>query len=148
MEVKNMDGVSVVKEFLDVVFQAYLDKFVAVFIEDILIHSKNQEEHEQHLRIMLRTLRKDQLYAKFSKCEFWLKSVSFLGHVMVVFFGRKRNFHLMLVFRCNEKLSGFERWDGLKRDVVEYVAKFLVCQQVKAELKKPIGKLQPLPVLE
>ncbi|KAK1646326.1 hypothetical protein QYE76_064131 [Lolium multiflorum] len=63
-------------------FMKYLDKFVVVFIDDILIYSKNEEEHAEHLRIVLGTLRDHQLYAKFSKCEFWLKEVGFLGHVI------------------------------------------------------------------
>ena len=58
------------------------DKFVVVFIDDILIYSKNEEEHEQHLRIVLQRLRDHHLYAKFSKCEFWLDSVKFLGHTI------------------------------------------------------------------
>ena len=62
----------------------FLDKFVVVFIDDILIYSKSEEEHEQHLRIILETLREHQLYAKFSKCEFWLKEVGFLGHILSV----------------------------------------------------------------
>ena len=64
------------------VFQPYLDQFVVVFIDDILIYSKSKEEHEGHLRIVLQTLRDHQLYAKFSKCEFWLTEVKFLGHVV------------------------------------------------------------------
>ena len=63
------------------VFMPELDKFVVVFIDDILIYSKNEEEHEQHLHIVLQRLR-DHLYAKFSKCEFWLDSVKFLGHTI------------------------------------------------------------------
>jgi hypothetical protein len=55
-----------------------------VFIDDILIYSKNEEEHEQYLQIILQRLRDHQLYAKFSKCAFWLKKVSFLGHVISV----------------------------------------------------------------
>ena len=64
------------------VFQQYLDKFVIVFIDDILVYSRSPKEHEQHLRIVLQTLREKQLYAKFSKCEFWLDQVVFLGHVV------------------------------------------------------------------
>ena len=60
----------------------YLDKFVVVFIDDIMVYSKNEEEHKEHLRLVLEKLREHQLYAKFSKCEFWLKEVSFLGHVL------------------------------------------------------------------
>ena len=57
------------------VFMEYLDKFVVVFIDDIMIYSKNEEEHAEHLRLVLEKLREHQLYAKFSKCEFWLKEV-------------------------------------------------------------------------
>jgi hypothetical protein len=64
------------------VFMPELDKFVAVFIDDILIYSKNEEEHARHLRIMLTRLREHQLYAKFSKCTFWLEDIQFLGHVL------------------------------------------------------------------
>jgi hypothetical protein len=64
------------------VFMEFLDKFVVVFIDDILIYSKSEEEHATHLRLILETLREHQLYAKFSKCEFWLKEVGFLGHVL------------------------------------------------------------------
>ena len=64
------------------VFMEYLDKFVVVFINDILVYFKNEEEHEEHLRLVLQKLRENQLYVKFSKCEFWLDEVSFLGHVI------------------------------------------------------------------
>ena len=63
-------------------FKEYLDKFVVVFIDDILIYSRSKKEHEEHLRIILNMLRREKLYAKFSKCEFWLDQVSFLGHVV------------------------------------------------------------------
>jgi hypothetical protein len=59
-----------------------LDKFVVLFIDDILIYSKNEEEHARHLRIVLTRLREHQLYAKFSKCAFWLEEIQFLGHVL------------------------------------------------------------------
>jgi ribonuclease HI len=64
------------------VFMEELDQFVVVFIDDILVYSRSAEEHEQHLRVVLGKLRSHQLYAKFSKCEFWLQKVSFLGHVL------------------------------------------------------------------
>ncbi|KAK1691823.1 hypothetical protein QYE76_008520, partial [Lolium multiflorum] len=64
------------------IFMNFLDKFVVVFIDDILIYSKSEEEHEQHLEVILETLRKHQLYAKFSKYEFWLEEVGFLGHIL------------------------------------------------------------------
>ncbi|KAL4388726.1 hypothetical protein GQ457_09G011400 [Hibiscus cannabinus] len=71
--------------FMDImnrVFQPYLDQFVVVFIDEILVYSKSEDEHEEHLRIVLQTLRENQLYAKFSKCEFWLNEVVFLGHIV------------------------------------------------------------------
>jgi hypothetical protein len=64
------------------VFMEYLDKFVVVFIDDILIFSKDEEEHDEHLRLVLQKLRENQLYAKLNKCECWLKEVSFLGHII------------------------------------------------------------------
>jgi hypothetical protein len=64
------------------IFMPELDKFVIVFIDNILIYSENEEDHTEHLRIVLTRLREHRLYAKFSKCEFWLKTVPFLGHVL------------------------------------------------------------------
>ena len=64
------------------VFKPFLDRFVIVFIDDILVYSHSREEHQKHLRIVLETLRVHKLFVKFSKCEFWLSSVSFLGHVI------------------------------------------------------------------
>jgi hypothetical protein len=64
------------------VFMEYLDRFVVVLIDDILIYSKNESDHEQHLRLVLQKLRDNQLYAKFSKCEFWIDKVPFLGHII------------------------------------------------------------------
>jgi hypothetical protein len=64
------------------VFMEYLDQFVVVFIDDILVYSQNEEAHEDHMRLVLQKLRDNQLYAKFSKCDFWLKEVAFLGHII------------------------------------------------------------------
>ena len=64
------------------VFMPELDKFMVVFIDDILIYSENEEDHAEHLRFVLTRLREHKLYAKFSKCEFWLRKVPFLGHVL------------------------------------------------------------------
>ena len=71
-------------DLMNRVFRPYVDQFVVVFIDDILVYSKDAQEHEQHLRIVLETLREKQLYAKLSKCDFWLKEVSFLGHIVSV----------------------------------------------------------------
>jgi hypothetical protein len=67
---------------MNLVFMQELDKFIVVFIDDILVYSQNEKEHAEHLRIVLTRLRDNQLYAKFSKCEFWLNKVPFLGHVL------------------------------------------------------------------
>jgi hypothetical protein len=64
------------------IFSQYLDKFVVVFIDDILVYYKTKEEHDEHLRIVLQTLRKHKLYAKFDKCDFYQKEIQYLGHVI------------------------------------------------------------------
>ncbi|GJZ98817.1 putative reverse transcriptase domain-containing protein [Tanacetum coccineum] len=69
-------------DLMNRVCRPYLDKFVIVFIDDILIYSKTQEEHVEHLRLVLGLVKKEKLYAKFSKCEFWLRKVQFLGHMI------------------------------------------------------------------
>ncbi|GJV42598.1 putative reverse transcriptase domain-containing protein [Tanacetum coccineum] len=73
---------AVFMDLMNRVCKPYLDKFVIVFIDDILIYSKTKEDHEVHLGLVLELLRKEKLYAKFSKCEFWLQEVHFLGHVV------------------------------------------------------------------
>jgi hypothetical protein len=65
------------------VFMEYLNKFVMVFIDDILVYSRSEEEHEGHLHLVLQKLRDHKLYIKLSKCELWLKQVAFLGHVIL-----------------------------------------------------------------
>ena len=70
-------------DLMNRVFHPYLDQFVIVFIDDILVYSKSVDEHALHLQIILQTLKDRQLYAKFSKCEFWLNEVMFLGHVVL-----------------------------------------------------------------
>ena len=80
-------GLTNTPAFMDLmnrVFQPYLDRFVIIFIDDNLVYSGSSEEHSKHLRIVLQTLRERQLYAKLSKCQFWLDKVAFLGHVISV----------------------------------------------------------------
>ena len=69
-------------DLMNWVFRPFLDRFMILFIDDILVYSRSEEEYAMHLRMVLQTLREHQLYAKFSKCEFWLDQVAFLGHVV------------------------------------------------------------------
>ncbi|GAU48777.1 hypothetical protein TSUD_406200 [Trifolium subterraneum] len=78
--VTNAPGVFM--EYMNRIFHSFLDKFVVVFIDDILVYSKSEEEHKEHLRIVLQVLKEKKLYDTLSKCEFWLKEVSFLGHII------------------------------------------------------------------
>ncbi|GKA52049.1 putative reverse transcriptase domain-containing protein, partial [Tanacetum coccineum] len=73
---------AVFMDLMNRVCKPYLDKFVIVFIDDILIYSRNEEEHANHLRVILELLRKEKLYAKFSKCDFWIHMVQFLRHLI------------------------------------------------------------------
>ncbi|GJW98025.1 putative reverse transcriptase domain-containing protein [Tanacetum coccineum] len=73
---------AVFMDLMNLVSKPYLDKFVIVFIYDIMIYSKSKQEHEEHLKLILELLIKEELYAKFSKCEFWIPKVQFLGHVI------------------------------------------------------------------
>ncbi|KAK2396263.1 hypothetical protein QL285_057922 [Trifolium repens] len=69
-------------DYMNRIFHSFLDKFVVVFIDDILVYSKSEEEHEEHLLLVLQVLREKKLYANPSKCDFWLEEVNFLGHVI------------------------------------------------------------------
>ena len=71
-------------DLMNRVFHPYLDQFVVVFIDDILVYSKDAQQHEHHLRIILKIMRENHLFAKLSKNDFWLKDVSFLGHIVSV----------------------------------------------------------------
>nr|GFC04204.1 reverse transcriptase domain-containing protein [Tanacetum cinerariifolium] len=73
---------AVFMDLMNQVCKPYLDKFMIVFIDYILIYSKDEKEHEEHLKAILELLKKEELYAKFSKCEFWISKVQFLGHVI------------------------------------------------------------------
>ncbi|GKF15622.1 putative reverse transcriptase domain-containing protein [Tanacetum coccineum] len=73
---------TVFMDLMNCVCKPYLDKFVIVFIDDILKYSHNEKEHEEHLKTILELLKEEELYAKFSKCEFWINTVKFLGHVI------------------------------------------------------------------
>nr|GFB31487.1 putative reverse transcriptase domain-containing protein [Tanacetum cinerariifolium] len=95
------------------VCKPYLDRFVIVFIYDILIYSKNKKEYEGHLKLILKLLKEEELYAKFSKCEFWL----------------------------SKDLKRLYWWPNMKAEIAMYVSKFLTCAKVKIEYQKPYGLL-------
>lgn len=69
---------------MNLVFVEFLDKFIVVYLDDILIYSKSEEEHSEHLKLVLTKLREYHLYPRFSKCEFWLSEVTYLGHIISV----------------------------------------------------------------
>ena len=110
-------------DLMNKVFHPYLNQFVIVFIDDILVYSKNAEEHTFHLMIILQILRERQLYAKFSKCEFWLNKVVFLGHVV------SRN----VIFVDLRKIEAIVNWERSKNvtkilsflDLVGYYRRFV-----------------------
>ena len=70
-------------DLMNHVFLLFLDQFVVLFIDDILVYSKDRENHDTHLLVVLETLRNEQFYAKMSKCDIWLKEMSFLGHIVL-----------------------------------------------------------------
>ena len=74
------NALAIFMDFMNRILHEFLDKFVVLFIDDVLINSKSEQEHDKYLRIIFETLRKSQLYTKFSKCEFRLENVAFLGH--------------------------------------------------------------------
>ncbi|KAJ0855655.1 putative nucleotidyltransferase, Ribonuclease H [Helianthus annuus] len=92
---------AVFMDLMNKVCKPYLDKFIIVFIDDISIYSKTRADHEQHLRLTMELLKKEQLFAKFSKCEFWLKEVQFLGHIV-----NEQGIHV-----DPAKISAIKDWD-------------------------------------
>nr|GEZ22368.1 putative reverse transcriptase domain-containing protein [Tanacetum cinerariifolium] len=152
-------------DLMNRVGRLYLYKFVIVFIDDILIYSKSKEEHEVHMKLILKLLKKEKLFEKFSKCEFWLQEVHFLGHVV-----NSEGIHvdpnkieavknmkppktpteirsfLGLVGYYRRFIASFSKIAKpltlMKKDIAMYVSKCLTCSKVKAEHQKPSGLLQ------
>jgi hypothetical protein len=114
------------------VFRKYLDRFVQVFLDDILIYSKNEREHEEHLRVVLSCLRENKLYGKLSKCSFFQKEIHYLGHIISD----------EGISVDPEKVKAIMEWP-VPKNVVHFIAKCLECQQVKANHHHPKGLLQP-----
>nr|GEX08470.1 hypothetical protein [Tanacetum cinerariifolium] len=163
---------AVFMDLMNRVCKPYLDKFVIVFIDDILIYFKNKEEHGEHLKTSLNLLRRKKLYAKFSKCDFWLDSVQFIGHVIDSSGVNKNKPHVWgddeeeafqtlklklcstpilslpegsedLVVYCDASLKGFGAVLMQREKVIAYASsKCLTCAKVKAEHQNPSGLLQ------
>ena len=153
-------------DLMNRIIQPYLDKFVLVFIDDILIYSGSKEDHEKHLRVVLQILRENQLYAKFNKCQFWLDKIVFLGHVIstegvsvdpqkikaIVNWKPPTNVteirsFLRLAGYCRKFIEGFSKLAAPLTKLTRKEEKFIwleACQQSFDELK---WKLNSAPVL-
>ncbi|KAJ9544927.1 hypothetical protein OSB04_024634 [Centaurea solstitialis] len=107
---------AVFMDLMNRVCRPYLDKFVIVFIDDILIYSRSKGEHEQHLRLILELLKTEKLYAKFSKCKFWIREVHFLGHVV-----NKEGIHV-----DPAKIEAIKKWEAPK--TATEIRQFLIAQ--------------------
>ncbi|GKB94526.1 putative reverse transcriptase domain-containing protein, partial [Tanacetum coccineum] len=112
---------AVFMDLMNRVCKPYLDKFVIFFIDDILIYSKNKEEHEEHLKVILELLKKEELYAKFSKCEFWIPKVQFLGHVI-----NSKGIHV-----DPTKIESIKDWASPKSLLIPNLDRFLRLSKVK-----------------
>ncbi|GJX71583.1 putative reverse transcriptase domain-containing protein [Tanacetum coccineum] len=113
---------AVFMDLMNWVCKLYLDKFIIVFIDDILIYSKNKQEHEEHLKLILELLKKEELYAKFSKCEIWIPKVQFLGHVI-----DSQGIHV-----DPAKIESIKDWASLKSPME--IRQFLAFQLLKQKL--------------
>ncbi|XP_061366444.1 uncharacterized protein LOC133309664 [Gastrolobium bilobum] len=113
---------AVFMDYMNRIFRPYLDQFVVVFIDDILIYSKDKEEHKEHLRIVLQILKDKQLYAKLSKCEFWMEEVKFLGHVIL-----KEGEHVFLKL---SPTTGVGRTPKVRKLSHRYIGPFQILQKI------------------
>jgi hypothetical protein len=132
------------------VFMEYLDKFVMVFIDDILIYSRSEEEHKEHLRLVLQKLREHRLYAKLSKCEFWMKQIAFLGHVI-----SKGGISVdpskvqdVLGWNAPMSVSDIKSFLGLARYYQRFIEGFLEISKLMIELLEKDKKFEWTPACE
>jgi hypothetical protein len=121
---------------MDKVFIEYLDKFAMLFIDDILIYSRSEERHEEHLRLVLQKLREHRLYAKLSKCEFWMNQVAFLGHVISKegISVDPRKVHDVLSWNAPMSVSDIQSFLGLARYYRRFIEGF-------SKISKPMTEL-------
>nr|GEW72517.1 putative reverse transcriptase domain-containing protein [Tanacetum cinerariifolium] len=125
---------AVFMDLMNQVCKPYLDKFVIVFIGDILIYSKNKEEHEGYLKLILELLKKEELYAKFLKCEFWITKVQFLGHVI-----NSKGIHV-----DPKKIESIKDWESPKNPIE--IRQFLRLANVVADAVSRKKRIKPLRV--
>jgi hypothetical protein len=118
------------------VFIEYLDKFMVVFIDDILIFSTNEEEHDEHLRSVLQKLGENQLYTKLNKCEFWLKEVSFLGHIISEggIYVDPSKVNDVLSWKTPQNVSGIRSFIGLAGYYRRFIEGFSKISKLMTEL--------------
>jgi hypothetical protein len=132
------------------VFMEYLGKFVVVFIDDILVYSRSEEEYEVHLRLVLQKLRVHRLYAKLSKCEFWLKQVAFLGHVVSKGGISMDPSEVQDVLSWNAPTSVSDIWSflGLARYYQRFIKGFSKISKLMTELLEKDKKFKWTPTCE
>ncbi|GKB74257.1 putative reverse transcriptase domain-containing protein [Tanacetum coccineum] len=127
-------------DLMNRVYKPYLDKFVIVFIDDIYIRSSRNKEYEEHLRLILGLLKNKELYAKFSKCEFWLLKVQFLGHVVDSHGIHVDTANMISIIRFDITLEKQVLWQTEQAKPLR-VSKCLTCAKAKVEYQKPSGGL-------
>jgi hypothetical protein len=132
------------------VFMEYLDKFVVVFINDILVYSKSEEEHGGHLRLVLQKLRDHKLYTKLSKCEFWLKQVAFLGHIISKggISVDPRKVHDVLSWKAPTSVSDIRSFLRLTVYYQTFIEGFSKISKLMTELLEKDKKLKWMPACE
>jgi hypothetical protein len=132
------------------VFMEYLDKFVMVLIDDILVYSRSEEEHEEHLHLVLQKLREHRLYAKLSKCEFWMKQVAFLGHIISKGGISIDPSKVQDVLSWNAPMSVGDIWSflGLAGYYQRFIEGFLKISKPMTELLKKDKKFKWMPAYE
>jgi hypothetical protein len=128
----------------------YLDMFVMVFIDDILVYLKSEEEHEEYLRLVLQKLRDHRLYAKLNKCAFWLKQVAFLGHIISKggIFVDPSKVQDVLSWKAPTSVGDFWSFLGLARYYRRFIDGFLKISKPMTELLKKDKKFEWTPTCE